>query len=211
MKTALLSVAIACLSVAPAAQLQVSPPARVVPSGTRFLAAIRNPLSTDTAKAGDRFKAETIETLVATDGTVLQPGAEIRGHVDKVEAAHAVGRARLWLTFDDVKTPGGWMPIVAVLDDVPGVHSVRVDSQREGEIEAQSDKRKDVELAAAAGAVAGGATAVATRNVKAAAAGAAVGAVTAYLVASGLRQEVTLAKNSKLEIALERDLPMGGN
>jgi hypothetical protein len=103
------------------------------------------------------------------------------------------------------------MPIVAVLDDVPGVHSVRVDSQREGEIEAQADKRKDVELAAAAGAVAGGATAVATRNVKAAAAGAAVGAVTAYLVASGLGQEVTLAKNTKLEIALERDLPMGGN
>lgn len=211
MKTAFLYLAVACLPVAPIVKAQESAPGRVVPSGTHFLAAIRNPISTEKAKAGDHFKAETLETLVATDGTVLQPGAEVRGHVDKVEAAHTVGRARLWLTFDDVKTPAGWMPIVAELDDVPGVHSVRVDTEREGEIVAQSDKRKDAETAAAAGAVVGAATGVATRNAKAAAVGAAAGAVTAYLVASGLGQEVILAKNTKLEIVLERDLLVARN
>jgi hypothetical protein len=178
----------------------------VIPSGTRFLATPEHPISTQDAKVGDSFEAVTIEPLTATDGTVIPPGAEIRGHVDKAEEAHKTGHARLWLTFDDVKLPRGWTPIVAVVDDVPGAHSIRVDSQREGEIEAQSDKRRDAEAAAAAGAFVGAATGVASRNGKDAATGAAIGAVTAFLAVSGLGQEVTLDKTTKLELVLERDL-----
>jgi hypothetical protein len=180
-----------------------------VASGTRFLAALDNTLSTKDANKGDHFEATTLEPLTATDGSILPAGTEIRGHVDKVEPAHKTGHARLWLTFDDVKTPGGWMPVVAIVDDVPGVHSIRVDSQAEGEIEAQADKRKDAEAAAAAGAFVGAATGVASRNAKDAAMGAAIGAVTAFMTVSGLGQEVTLDKSTKLELMLERDLPVG--
>jgi len=184
---------------------------RVVPSGSRILVVLDKPLSTKDAKANDSFQAATLEPVTATDGSVVLPaGAEIRGHVDKVEEAHKTGRARLWLTFDDVKTAAGWAPIVAVVDDVPGVHSIRVDEQREGEIEAQADPRKDAEAAAAAGAFVGAATGVASRDAKDAATGAAIGAVTAYMVASGLGQEVTLDKTTKLELTLERDLPVSG-
>jgi hypothetical protein len=95
---------------------------------------------------------------------------------------------------------------VAVVDDVPGVHSIRVNQQREGDIEAQSDPRKDAEAAAAAGAFVGAATGVASRNAKDAATGAAIGAVTAYMVVSGIGQEITIEKTTKLELTLERDL-----
>jgi len=204
------SIAAVCvLAIASAAHAQGNVNPHAVPSGTRFLASLVAPLSTKDAKAGDRFEAATLEPLVAIDGTVLRAGTAIRGHVDKVEEAHKVGRARLWLTFDSVRTPSGWMPIVAVLDDVPGVHSIRVDEQREGEIEAQSDPRKDAEAAAAAGALVGAATGVASRNAKDAAAGAAIAAVTAYMVATGLGQELTLDKTTKLELTLERDMPVG--
>lgn len=212
MRTARLSFfAIILLGAAPfvAAQNNLNPHA--IASGTHFLAALNTTLSTKDAKAGEHFEGITLEPLTAVDGSVLRAGAKIRGHVDKVEEAHATGRARLWLAFDDVKTPGGWMPIVAEVDDVPGTHSIRVDNRREGEIEAQSDKRKEVESAAAAGAVVGAATGVASRNVKDAAAGAAVGAVTAFLATSGLGQEVTLDKNVKLELTLERDLPLSAD
>jgi hypothetical protein len=205
------SAALVCvlgMGLATGAQGNANP--RVVPSGSRILVALERPLSTKDAKANDPFEAETLEPLTGTDGSVLPAGTEIRGHVDKVEEAHKTGRARLWLTFDDVKTPEGWAPIVAVVDDVPGVHSIRVDDQREGEIEAQSDPRKDAEAAAAAGAFVGAATGVASRDAKDAATGAAIGAVTAYMVASGLGQEVTLDKTTKLELMLERDLPLSG-
>jgi hypothetical protein len=183
-------------------------PNEVAP-GTRFLIDLQDALNTAGAKAGDRFHARTIEPLISADGTGLPIGAEIRGHVDKVEAAHKTGRARMWLTFDDIKTPDGWIPLVAMVTDVPGVHSIRVDYNREGEIEASSSKRQEAFEAAAAGAFVGAAAGVATHNEKDAAIGAATAAAAAFMVASGLGQEVTLQKDTKIELILERSLYFG--
>lgn len=180
-----------------------------VSSGTRFLVRLQGTLGTKDAKAGDHFTARTLEPLISADGTALRAGAEIRGHIDKIESAHKTGRARLWLTFDDIRTPDGWIPLVAMVDDVPGMHSIRVDYNREGEIEATSDKRQEALEAAAAGALVGAAPGVAAHDKKDAAMGAAVGAVTAFMVASNLGQELTIEKNTKLELILERSLYFG--
>lgn len=180
-----------------------------VTSGTRFLVRLEGTLTTKDTKVGDPFTARTLEPLVSADGTGLPTGAQIRGHVDKIESAHKSGRARLWLTFDDIRTPDGWIPLVAMVDDVPGVHSIRVDYNREGEIEASSDKRQEALEAAMAGALVGAAPGVAAKDKKDAAMGAAIGAVTAYMAASSLGQELTLEKNTKLELILERSLFFG--
>jgi hypothetical protein len=180
-----------------------------VASGTHFLAGLDETLSTSEAKAGDRFMARTLEPLIAADGTVLRPGALIRGHVDRVDAAHAAGRARIWLTFDDIRTPDGELPLVAVVTDIPGVHSVRVDYSKEGAIETQTSKRQEEAQAAAEGALVGAAPGVVAKNKKDAAMGAAAGAATAFMVASGLGQEVTLLKDTKIELVLERPLYFG--
>ena len=113
-------------------------------------------------EGGCRFTAHTIEPLASADGTTLPAGAEVRGHVDKVEAAGKTGRARMWLTFDDIRTPDGWMPLIAMVDDLPGIHSIRVDYDREGEIEVSSSKRQQAVQAAAAGALVGAAAGVAS-------------------------------------------------
>ncbi len=193
-----------------AGTVQSPEPVQIV-SGTRFLIGLRGPLSTNSAKAGDRFSARTLEPLPMTDGSVLPPGAEVRGHVDKVEAAHHTGRARMWLTFDDLKVPGGRAPLVAIVDDVPGVQSVRVNFAREGDIEGNSQPRRTAYEAAAAGALAGAAPGVAAHNKKDAAMGAAVGAVTAFMATAGLGEELTLEKGTKLEITLERSLYLAEN
>ena len=203
----LIPILLAAALIAPRAGAQNSDP-RDVAAGTRFLASLQGTLSTKDLKPGDRFEVRTLEPLVTGDGQTLRPGAEIRGHIDKVEQAHKTGRARLWLTFDDVRTADGWRPLVAVVDDVPGVHSVRVDYRREGEIETQGSKRQDEEAAIAAGAFVGAAAGVAARNGKDAAIGAAVGAATAFMAVSGLGEELTLAKDTKLELTLERGLPL---
>jgi hypothetical protein len=186
-----------------------APAAKEVAPSTRFLVRLQDALSTNDSKAGKHFTARTIEPLASADGTMLTPGAEVRGHVDKVEAAHKTGRARMWLTFDDIKTPDGWMPLVAMLTDVPGVHSIRVDYNREGVIEASSTKRNEALEAAAAGALVGAVPGATAHNEKDAAMGAAVAAATAYMVASGLGQELTLEKDTKLELMLERSLYFG--
>jgi hypothetical protein len=183
-----------------------SAPSNQVQQGTRFLLALETDLGTKESKHGDAFTGHTLDPLVAADGTGLAPGAEVRGHVDKVEAAGKTGRARLWLAFDDIKTPDGWMPIVAMVADVPGVASVRVNYNREGEIEASSTKRDAAIQAAAAGALVGAAPGMMDKNEKEAAMGAAAAAAAAYMVSAGLGQEVTLQKTTKLELMLERPL-----
>lgn len=177
-----------------------------VTAGTRFLVGLGDRLNTKDAKAGDRFHARTLEPLATTDGGVLAPGLEIRGHVDKVEVAHQAGRAHMWLTFDEIKTRAGWVPLVADLTDIPGVHSVQVDYDRVGEIEARTSKREQVAEAAAAGAFMGAAGGVAAHSGKDAAMGAAAGAATGFMIASGLGQELTLPKDTKLELILDRTL-----
>jgi hypothetical protein len=183
-----------------------SAPANQVQQGTRFLIGLDTDLGTKESKHGDQFTGHTLEPLVAADGTGLAAGAEVRGHVDKVEAAGKTGRARMWLAFDDIKTPDGWMPLVAMVDDVPGIASVRVNYNREGEIEASATKRNEAMQAAAAGALVGAAPGIADKNQKEAAMGAAAAAAAAYMVSAGLGQEVALEKNTKVELILERPL-----
>ncbi|HXO04657.1 MAG TPA: hypothetical protein VN884_03385 [Candidatus Sulfotelmatobacter sp.] len=180
-----------------------------VHAGTRFLVLLHDKLSTKDDKAGKQFTARTLDEIVTADGTILPAGAEIRGHVDKVLAAGKTGRAKLWLAFDDIHTRDGWAPLVAEIIDTPGIHSVRVLYQHEGEIEATTSNHQTEAEAAAAGALAGGAVGMAARNNKDAAIGAAIGAATAFMVTSGIGQELTLAENTKLELMLERPLRVG--
>jgi hypothetical protein len=180
--------------------------AGAVSPSTRFLIRLDDVLSTKDVKPGTEFGAHTLEPLSTPDGLTLPSGAEVRGHVDKVEQAHEVGRARMWLTFDDIRSPQGWLPLVATVMDAPGVHSIRVVYDREGAIENRTSKHPEEAEAAAAGAFLGAAPGVAAHNGKDAAIGAATGALTAFMVSSALGEDVTLDKNTKLELVLDRPL-----
>lgn len=217
MRAVLMIPAVAALVVAifvvrPAlAQDQSSPltTPREVSSGTRFLIRLDDTIATGQSKAGDEFAAHTLVPIASANGTTLRAGAEIRGHVDKIDAAGRTGRAKIWLAFDDIDTPDGWIPLIAMVDDVPGVHSIRVDYNREGVIEAASDKRDTALQAAAGAALVGAAPGVAAKDKKEAAIGASTAAVTAYMAATAMGQEITLTKNTRLELILERSLLFG--
>jgi hypothetical protein len=180
-----------------------------VQAGTRLLLRLNDPISSKGSKRGETFTAETIDRVYSADGTALTPGAKIRGHIDRVDGAGKTGKARLWLTFDDIQTSNGWLPLVAMVTGVPGVHSIRVDYNREGAIEANSTKRNEAIEAAAAGALVGSAAGAASKDPKDAAMGAATAAAAAYMVASGLGQEITLEQGTKIEVILERSLFFG--
>jgi hypothetical protein len=180
--------------------------AYAVTPGTKFLVKLEDELSTKGTHENAKFKVKTLEPLEAGSGIYLPSGAEIRGHISRVEPAGVAGRAKLWLTFDEIRTKFGKLPIVAEVVAVPGDHSVKSATTQEGLIEGHSGNQRDAAQAAAAGAAIGAVKGVKDKNKKEAAEGAALGAITAYLMESGRGHELNLPKGAKLELELERAL-----
>jgi hypothetical protein len=177
-----------------------------VAPGTKFLVRLEDELGTKGTQENAKFKVRTLEPLEAGSGIYLPSGAEIQGHISHVEPAGVAGRAKLWLTFDEIHTRFGNLPIVAEVVGVPGDHSVRPGPTREGLIEGRSSTQQDAAESAAAGAAIGAVKGVKNKNKKEAAEGAALGALTAYLMESGRGHELNLPKGAKLELELERAL-----
>jgi hypothetical protein len=177
----------------------------VVP-GTRFLVRLEQNLNTKDLRRNQPFRVRTLEPLEAGTGIYLPSGAEIMGHVSRVDSAGTMGRAKIWLTFDEIHTRFGRLPIVAEVTSVPGDHSIRSGPVQEGVIEGRSSTQKGAAQAAAAGAASGAVKGVKDKDKKEAAEGAALGALEAYLTEAGRGQELDLPKGSKLELELSRAL-----
>lgn len=177
----------------------------VVP-GTRFLVSLETEMNTKAVKRNQEFRVRTVEPLEAGRGVYLPSGAVIRGHISRVEPAGTTGRAKLWLTFDEIRTRFGSLPIVAEVAGMPGDHSIKSGPLEEGVIEGRSSTQKDAAQAAAAGAAMGAFKGVKDKNKKEAAEEAAMGALEAYLMEAGRGQELDLPKGAKLELELERAL-----
>jgi len=177
-----------------------------VAPGTKFLVRLEAELGTRGTQENAKFKVKTLEPLEAGSGIYLPSGAEIHGHISHVEPAGVAGRAKMWLTFDEIHTKFGSLPIVAEVVSVPGDHSVKPAPRQEGLIEGRSSTQQDAAQAAAAGAAIGAVKGVKDKDKKEAAEGAALGALTAYLMESGRGHELNLPKGAKLELELERAL-----
>jgi hypothetical protein len=175
-------------------------------AGTRFLVRLEDKLSTKKDKAGKKFDVKTLEPVVTADGRVIPAGTKIQGHVTRIEPARVTGRARLWLTFDDIKPREGRTAIVADIVGVPGEHSVRAGESGEGAIESRTSRGQRQAEAAATGAVIGAVAGGAARGGKGAAIGAVVGAAAAFLISSGMGQEIELPKGTKFELELARPI-----
>jgi hypothetical protein len=145
----------------------------VVP-GTRFLVKLENDLNTKEVHKNQTIYVRTAEPLEAGSGNYLPSGALIVGHVSRVDSAGTTGRAKIWLTFDEIQTRFGKLPIVAEVASVPGDHSLKAGPLQEGVIEGRSSTQKDAAQAAAAGAAMGAVQGVKDKNKKAAAEGAAM-------------------------------------
>jgi hypothetical protein len=180
--------------------------AYAVTPGTKFLVRLENELNTVNTAEKMHFKVQTLEPLEAGSGIYLPAGAEITGHVSRVEPAGVAGRAKLYLTFDEIHTRFGALPIVAELSDVPGDRSVKIRPDHEGVVEGRTSTQQAAGQAAAEGAAMGAVRGVKDKNAKEAGEGALAGAIAAYLMESGRGHELDLPKGAKLELELERAL-----
>src|SRR5258706_15279044 len=154
-------------------QADVPVEAYAVVPGTKFLVRLEDELDTKEAREKRRFKVTTLEPLEAGNGIYLPAGAQIRGHVSRVESAGVAGRAKIWLTFDEIRTKFATLPIVAEVVSVPGDHSVKTGTaQQEGLIQGRTSTQQAAAEAAAAGAAMGAVRGVKDRDKKEGAEGA---------------------------------------
>jgi hypothetical protein len=98
-----------------------------VGAGTEIHAALDTPLSSKTAKPGDRFTATVSDAVRANNGAVVIPaGARVEGEVaeseDEKTMAALKDKSKLSLRFRDVVLPTGQtVPLTATLDSMKAV------------------------------------------------------------------------------------------
>lgn len=180
----------------------------VIPADTQFEIQLKDTLDTAKDSPGKKFKAKLAQDLTAPDGTRIPMGSELKGHVSDVEGGF---HSRLLLSFDEIKTKHGWVPLAATVAGVPGEHGVQGETGPEGEIKhAKVDTRREVETAAA-GAALGALAGVAAGGGKGAAIGAAAGGGVGAGVGLLTGRNIRLNKGQMLEVRLDRDifLPRG--
>jgi len=176
---------------APTPEPTPTPRPRVVAAGTALPIVLREGLTTKTAKAEDRVVAELAEDVVV-DGEVLLPaGSEVSGHVvTALRSGRVKGKARLVVSFDQVRADGKTFRIDATGFDVTAGSSIGKDAKIAGG-------------AAAGGAVIG---AIADGGEGALKGGLIGGAVGGAAVLATRGQEVEIPAGSRYEIELRKSL-----
>jgi hypothetical protein len=179
-----------------------SVPANAVVQGTIGLIQLTDRLDTHTVKAGDHFHARLAEPLTASNGMTVEVGRKIKGHVSAVEPGL---HTRLLLSFDEIETAHGWLPLIATVTGVPGEHGLKQIGE-EGEIGRKGMTKQDIAEAVVIGASEGAAEGMHSGGKKGAAAGAGNGAANSAYTAFESGHDLVLDKGTALEIRLDRNL-----
>ena len=177
-------------------------PANSVPQGTILLIQLSDRLDTHMAKAGDRFQARLAEALTAANGQTIDAGKKIKGHISAVEPGL---RRRLLLSFDEIETSHGWVPLIATVTGVPGEHGLSQIGE-EGEIGRKGMSKEQIAEAVVVGAGEGAEQGARSGGKRGAATGAGSGAADGAMTAFESGHDLVLEKGTALEIRLDRNL-----
>lgn len=197
-------IAIMCISLFAQDAAQV--PMNAVAQGTVALIQLTDKLDTRTVKAGDHFNARLAEPMTAANGTAIDRGRKIKGHVSAVEPGL---NTRLLLSFDEIDTGHGWRPLIATVTGVPGEHGLGQVGE-EGEIGRKGMSKEAIAEAVVVGAGEGAAEGAHNGGKRGAAAGAGAGAADSAMTAFEAGHDLVLDKGTALEIRLDRSLTVPG-
>ncbi|MFZ0478155.1 MAG: hypothetical protein WAL71_03320 [Terriglobales bacterium] len=206
----LVSIAVAQTTLAPDASVpsvEGQKPQLTIPTGTKVPLALKQAISTKTAKEGDPVYAETAFPFVINDRVVIPAGTYIQGKIMRVErGGHVKGRAQLLIHFTSMIYPSGYTVMLGgSVENAPGSEKTST-KDSEGTIQQDSDagkKARDVAGAATTGAVIG---AVAGGG-KGAGIGAGIGGVAGMAIAMLSRgSDVRLETGTSIEMEIQRDV-----
>lgn len=186
---------------------QPAPATLQLPAGTRVLLHLTAPINTKNARPGDDVFAETAFPVTQNDRIVIPPGTYVKGTISEVRRPGRVhGRAQVLIHFNRMIFPSGYtLYLPGAVENVPGSDNQHI-KDKEGTIEQNGEKGKDVKTVAttagggaAIGAIAGGG--------KGAGIGAGAGGVAGLLVTLLSRgSDIHLPAGTSVDMVLERPL-----
>jgi hypothetical protein len=177
-------------------------PPHAIPDGTTFLIRLEDKLDASRVRPGKHFKAKLAEDLLGPDETMLSRGSTIKGHVSAVDSGF---HPRLLLSFDEIQTQHGWVPLLATVTGLPGEHGLKPPGE-EGEIERQGSHQQHEVESAGVGAGVGAIGGAAAGGGKGAAIGASLGAAAGVVAGVFTDRRLQLQKGTMLEVRLDRPL-----
>lgn len=183
-----------------------------IPAGTRIPLALKQAISTKTAREGDPVYAETAFPFVMNDRIMIPAGTYVQGKIMHTQrGGHVKGRAELLIHFTSIIYPSGYTVMLGGnIDNAPGAEKTSMKDQ-EGTIRQDSDAGRKAKEAAE-GATTGAVIGAVTNGGKGAGIGAGVGGVAGLAVAMLSRgADVRLEPGTSLEMEIQREVPIDVN
>jgi len=180
----------------------------IVPAGTRIPLVLKQGITTKNAHVGDPVYAQTSFPITLNDRIVIPPGTYVQGEIRRVQRPGKVkGRAELQMNFTSMIFPNGYtLMLPGAVQGTPGDTGTAGVKDKEGTIQGDSSKGKDVGTivgtaipGAGIGALAGGSEAAGIG----AASGGVLGLATVLLTRG---PEIQLGVGASVEMVLERSL-----
>jgi hypothetical protein len=183
--------------------------ALTIPAGTKVPLALKQAISTKTAKEGDPVYCETTFPFVVDDRIVIPAGTYIQGKITRIQRAGRVkGRAELLMHFTSMIYPSGYTVMLpGSVDNMPGADKTSM-KDSEGTVRQDSEKGKDVGTVAGTattGAVIGGLAG----GGKGLGIGAAAGGLTGLAIAMLTRgSDVRMEPGTSIEMIIQREVTL---
>jgi hypothetical protein len=186
----------------------------VVPAGTKVLLQLRSSINTKSARPGDGVYLASTFPVVVGNRVMIPTGVYVQGVVDRVQRAGRVkGRAQLDMHFTSMIFPNGSVvEIPGMVNSLPGAKQQSLKDDKEGTIEQDSDKTRDLgkvaEVTVPAGATVGAIGGIGSGHPLAGGiAGMGAGLATAGLVSLFTRgADVDIESGTQVEMVLQRPL-----
>ncbi len=186
----------------------------VVPAGTKVLLQLRSSINTKSARPGDGVYLASTFPVVVGNRVMIPAGVYVQGVVDRVQRAGRVkGKAQLDMHFTSMIFPNGSVvEIPGMVNSLPGAKQQSLKDDKEGTIEQDSDKTRDLgkvaEVTVPAGATVGAIGGIGSGHpIAGGIAGMGAGLATAGLVSLFTRgADVNIESGTQVEMVLQRPL-----
>jgi len=185
-------------------------PSTMIPAGTKVALALKQAISTKTAKEGDAVYAQTNFPVVIDEHILIPAGTYVQGKISHIQRGGRVkGRAELLIHFTSLIYPSGYTVMLpGAVENVPGAEHATTKGS-EGKIQQDSDTGKKLETVAktaGTGAAVGG---LGTGTWKGAGIGGGIGAgVGAAIGLLSRGGDVRLEPGTSVEMVIQRDIPL---
>ncbi len=183
------------------------PATLIIPAGTMIPLALKQAISTKTAKDGDPVYAETAFPFVLNERVVIPAGTYIQGKIERAQrGGHVKGRAELLIHFTSMIYPNGYTVMLGgSVENTPGAEKTSM-KDSEGTIRQDSDAGRKAKEAAG-GATTGAVIGAITDGGKGAGIGAGIGGAAGLAVAMLSRgADVRLEPGTSIEMEIQREV-----